>query len=81
MSLLSGGGFVPFNLINDDMVMSALFGGITAAGTMLIAQRGEADNPDAGPDPLDRMEQRSLGAGEMTGIAAADKSRATESRA
>ena len=80
MSLLSGGGFVPFNLINDDMVMSALFGGITAAGTMLIAQRGE-DSPETTPELLDRMEQPSLGPGEMAGIAVRDKSRATESRA
>lgn len=38
MNFLSGQS-VPWNLIADDIVMAALFGGITAAGTMKLAQR------------------------------------------
>ena len=63
MNVLTGGGMVPFNLINDDIVMSALFGGITAAGTMLMAQRAEAKNPVTVQELLDRMEQRAIETG------------------
>ena len=45
LNLLSGDGLAPFNLINGDIVMAAAFGGITAAGTMLLAKRDEARNP------------------------------------
>jgi hypothetical protein len=63
MSLLTGGGLVPFDLINGDIVYSALFGGITAAGTMIMAQRDEVKNPDTVQDLLERMDTQSLGAG------------------
>jgi hypothetical protein len=63
MSLLTGGGLVPFHLINGDIVYSALFGGITAAGTMIMAQRDEVKNPDTVQDLLERMDTQSLGAG------------------
>jgi hypothetical protein len=46
MSLITGGGFVPFDLINTDLIYSSLFGGITAAGTILLAHRDAAANPD-----------------------------------
>ena len=52
MSLVTGGGLVPFDLINTDIIYSSLFGGITAAGTMLLAQRDAARNPSAEPDPM-----------------------------
>jgi hypothetical protein len=53
MSLISGGGFVPFDLINTDIIYSSLFGGITAAGTMSLAKRDAAQNPEraSAPDP------------------------------
>ena len=63
LNLLSGDGMVPFSLINGDIVMSALFGGITAAGTMLMAQRAEAKNPVTVEELLDRMEQRAIETG------------------
>jgi hypothetical protein len=47
LNLLSGDGFAPFSLINGDIVMAAAFGGITAAGTILLAKRDEARNPSA----------------------------------
>ncbi len=63
MSLMTGGGLVPFNLINGDIVLSTLFGGITAAGTMILAQHDEAKNPETVEGLLERMETQSLGAG------------------
>ncbi len=63
MSILTGGGAVPLNLITDDIVLSTLFGGITAAGTMLLAQRDEKKNPVTVQDLLERMEQETLSAG------------------
>lgn len=81
-SLLTGGGFVPFNLINGDMLMAGLFGGITAAGTMKLAQHGVDKDPVTADVLLDKMEQQSLGPGEIAGIATGPKSRvATERRA
>src|SRR6476659_2774096 len=64
MNLLTGGGLVPWNLVWDDSVFSAIFGGVTAAGTMLLAQRHEAAYPVTVEDLLDRMERQSLSPGE-----------------
>jgi hypothetical protein len=74
MSLISGGGLVPFNLIDTDIIYSALFGGITAAGTMALAKRDAAQNPELSsgndPDLLNR------GAGGWTESAARDQASA-----
>ena len=51
MNLLSGSGFVPFDLINTDILYSALFGGATAAGTMWLAKKDAARNPELSADP------------------------------
>jgi hypothetical protein len=64
MNLLTGGHIVPWNLVFDDLIFSAAFGGITAAGTMLLAQRYDAAYPVTVEDLLDRMERQSLGAAE-----------------
>lgn len=42
MNLLSGDGMIAWSLVTDDILYSALFGGITAAGTMRLAQRNAA---------------------------------------
>jgi hypothetical protein len=78
MNLLSGGELVPWNLVWDDSIYSALFGGITAAGTMILAQRDEAAHPVTVQELLDRMERQSLGAGEATGYREAERSRSAE---
>ncbi|MFL5623763.1 MAG: hypothetical protein ACJ8AB_14015 [Gemmatimonadaceae bacterium] len=78
MNLLSGGALVPWHLVFDDAVYSALFGGITAAGTMILAQRDEAAHPVTVEELLDRMERESLGAGERTGYRKAERSRSAE---
>jgi hypothetical protein len=80
MSLLTGGGAVPFRLITDDIVFSAVFSGITAAGTMLLAKRDEARNPVTVHEVLERMENQSLGPGEQAGFAARERSRVEERR-
>ena len=78
MNLISGGGLVPWRLVSDDFVFAALFGGITAAGTMILAQRYEAAHPVTVQELLDRMERESLGAGEATGYRKPERSRSAE---
>jgi hypothetical protein len=78
MNLLTGGTLVPWRLVFDDLVFSAAFGGITAAGTMLLAQRYEAAHPVTVQELLDRMERESLGAGEATGYRKTERSRSAE---
>jgi len=78
MNLLTGGAMVPWRLVTDDLVLAAVFGGITAAGTMLIAQRDEAAHPVTVQELLDRMEQDSLGAGEATGYRKTERERSAE---
>ena len=80
MSLLTGGGLVPFSDIAGDMLYSAVFGGITAAGTMKLAQLDEEKNPVTASELLDRMEQQSLSAGGTPGYAAEQRARAAEQR-
>jgi hypothetical protein len=78
MNLVTGGSLVPWHLVFDDLVFSAAFGGITAAGTMILAQRHEAAYPVTVEDLLERMERDALGAGEATGYAKAERSRSAE---
>lgn len=80
MNLLTGGGLVPLNLITDDIVLSAAFGGIVAAGTMILAQRDEAKNPAPVEDPSDSMEPQSLGPGEIAGYPTRERTRSAEQR-
>ena len=63
MSLLTGGGLVPWHLLADDFLLSTAFGGITAAGTMLLAQRGAVARPVTVESLLERMERETLGTG------------------
>lgn len=79
MSLITGGGWVPLHLVTDDITFSALFGGITAAGTMLLAQHDEAKNPVTVQELLDKMEQQALGPGDP-GFVSSQRSRAAEQR-
>ena len=78
MSLLTGSGLVPWNLINTDVVFSTVFGGITAAGTMLLAQRDEAKHPVTIEQLLNRMERESLGAGGVATSQTTQRSRSAQ---
>ncbi len=78
MNLLTGGELVPWNLLSDDLVLSAVFGGITAAGTMKLAQMDEAAHPGTVEQLLDRMERDSLGAGGTTAYRKAERSRSID---
>jgi hypothetical protein len=78
MNLLTGGSLVPWHLVLDDFLLSAVFGGITAAGTMILAQRDEAAHPVTVEELLYRMEQDSVGAGEPIGYRKAERSRSAE---
>jgi hypothetical protein len=79
-SILTGGGLVPLNLVTDDIIFSTVFGGITAAGTMILAQRHEAKNPVTVDELLERMENQSLGPGEAAAHAARERQRSAEAR-
>jgi hypothetical protein len=78
MNLLTGGNLVPWHLLLDDFLLSTVFGGITAAGTMILAQSDEAAHPVTVEQLLDRMEQDSLDAGEATQYRRAERTRAVE---
>jgi len=78
MNLLSGGNMVPWHLVTDDMFFSAIFGGITAAGTMILAQRDEAAHPVTVEELLDRMERDALAAGEAAEYRKPERSRSAE---
>jgi hypothetical protein len=72
-----GGGLVPWHLITSDIVFSTVFGAITAAGTMVLAQRDEAKNPVTVQQLLDRVERESLGAGDAARSQTTQRSRST----
>ena len=78
MILVTGGELVPWNLVFDDVVFSALFGGITAAGTMILAQRDEAAHPVTVQELLDRMERNSIGAADPTSYGKIERTRSAE---
>jgi hypothetical protein len=78
MNLVSGGALVPWSLVFDDLVFSAVFGGVTAAGTMFLAQRYEAAHPVTVHELLERMERESLGEGAPTAYPKAERSRSRE---
>jgi hypothetical protein len=78
LNLFTGGGIVPWNLVADDFFLSAFFGGITAAGTMLLAQRNEAAHPVTVEELLDRMERESLDGGPTAQYQNAQRERSVE---
>ncbi len=78
MNFLTGGGMVPWNLVTDDIVFSTLLGGITAAGTLLLAQRDETKNPVTVQQLLSRMERESLSAGDAMRSQTMQRSRSTQ---
>jgi len=80
MNLLSGGEMVPWRLLFDDLVLSGVFGGITAAGTLILAQRDEAAHPVTVEELLDRMERESLGTGGTGEYRRSERSRSAERR-
>jgi hypothetical protein len=78
MNVLTGGSLVPWRLVFDDAVFSAIFGGITAAGTMILAQRHEAAHPVTVEELLDRMERNALATAEATPYRTRERSESTE---
>ena len=78
MNLISDGALVPWRLVLDDAVFSAVFGGLTAAGTMFLAQRYEAAHPITVQELLDRMERQTLSVGEAAIYRKSEHSRSVE---
>jgi hypothetical protein len=52
--LVAGGGFPPLDDILSDLVVAAVFGGISAGGSMWLAQRGDTRSID-GPDRYESL--------------------------
>jgi hypothetical protein len=78
MNVITGGSIVPWHLVFDDFLFSAAFGGITAAGTMILAQRDEAAHPVTVQELLERMERNSLGAGAPPTYRTVDRPKSAE---
>ncbi|HJP86482.1 MAG TPA: hypothetical protein VJ852_10860 [Gemmatimonadaceae bacterium] len=78
MNLVTGGSLVPWSLVFDDLVFSAAFGGITAAGTMLMAQRYEAKHPVTVQELLERMERQTLDAAAAVQFRKPERTRSAE---
>jgi hypothetical protein len=53
MNLLSGDGLVPWRLVLDDALWTAVFGGVVAGGSLRLAQRTDAIAPAASQERLD----------------------------
>ena len=53
MNVLFGGGPIAWNLVTDDGVFGAVFGGIAAGGTILLARRAAAPPSESGQDLLE----------------------------
>lgn len=77
LNFLSG-ELVPWHLLSDDLVLSAVFGGITAAGTMLLAQRDEAAHPVTVQQLLEQMERQTLDAGATPAYRKVERTRSVE---
>jgi len=56
MNVLSGDGMVPWRLVLDDAIWTAVFGGIVAGGTLKLAQRGKALAPGTALEQIDGSE-------------------------
>ena len=77
MNFISGDGFVPLNLVTDDAIVSAFFGGAMAAISLRIAQWSEAREPVTVEQILDRMERESLAPGNVPPYTGGERSPAT----
>jgi hypothetical protein len=56
MRLLSGDGLLAWELLLDDALLTAAFGGVAAGGSMKFAQLADALPPGDSLDHLDRLE-------------------------
>jgi hypothetical protein len=67
MNLLSGDGLVPWELVLDDGLWTAVFGGVMAGGSLKLAQLGDTLLPGGTQDQLDHPEEmdRLASAGEQ----------------
>ncbi len=60
MNLLSGDGLVPWELVLDDALWTAVFGGAVAGGSLKLAQLGDTLLPENSQVQLDRLEDVDL---------------------
>lgn len=77
-NVLTGGSVPPFDAIRGDILMATLFGGVTAGGSMWLAQRGgRGDALSSGREE----EPELLGSGDPFSSAGATRARQSEARA
>jgi hypothetical protein len=55
MNLISGDGLVPWRLVLDDALWTAVFGGVVAGGSLRLAQRADTVAPAPKQDRLDSV--------------------------
>ena len=55
MNVLSGDGLVPWELVLDDALWTAVFGGAVAGGSLKLAQLADALSPGRSQDQLDGL--------------------------
>ena len=60
MNLLSGDGLVPWALVLDDALLTAVFGGAAAAVSLKIAQHAATTLPEGTEDQVDRLKSVDL---------------------
>jgi hypothetical protein len=53
MNVISGDGMVPWRLVLDDALWTAVFGGVVAGGSLRLAQRADDIAPAPTRDRLD----------------------------
>ncbi len=58
MNWLSGDGLVPLELVLDDGLLAAVFGGAAAGGSLKLAQRVDTSLPGGTEHQVDRLETR-----------------------
>ena len=58
MNVLTGGAPIAWGLVTDDAIWATLFGGVAAAGSILLARRAERLPPGPRADALERGDER-----------------------
>lgn len=67
MNLLSGDGMVPMRLVLDDALLTAVFGGIAAGGSLKLAQRADTALPEGARNRADLSGSTPAGEGRTVG--------------
>jgi hypothetical protein len=78
MSLLTGGEPIAWNLINTDVLLGAVFGAVTAGGSLRLAQHAERKSGNSGESTVALDSMRELEAGNEADLESALRSRSMD---